>query len=134
MASTCYNIHLRPTITFRNYLPIPVICIVEGDSKETTVLPGDSMHMPTVNPGSSYIVLKLIDYLERDWFCKEQVTTEVAEFSTLEFTSVESAAPITLTLGMHAINKKGTNLLSLYCPFWMLNKTGLMLSYRVSKT
>ena len=23
--------------------------------------------------------------------------------------------------------------MTVYCPFWMLNKTGLMLSYRVSK-
>lgn len=59
MASTCYNIHLRPTIAFRNYLPIPVTCIVEGDMTETVLPPGECMHMPTVNPGQSYVVLKV---------------------------------------------------------------------------
>lgn len=29
-------------------------------------------------------------------------------------------------------NRFGSLQLTIYCPFWMINKTGLMLSYRVS--
>lgn len=29
-------------------------------------------------------------------------------------------------------NTKGSIQLIVYCPYWMINKTGLMLSYRVS--
>lgn len=59
MSSLCYTIHIRPTITFRNYLPYPVTCIVQGDLKETVVEPGDLMHLPTVHPGQSYVILKV---------------------------------------------------------------------------
>lgn len=41
---------------------------------------------------------------------------------------------MTLDLGVHTVNIKGTLYMSLYSPFWMINKTGLMLSYRVSVT
>jgi hypothetical protein len=33
---------------------------------------------------------------------------------------------------MNTLSKKGSMVMSLYCPFWMLNKTGVMLTYRVS--
>lgn len=54
------------------------------------------------------------------------------EFQVLPFESHDSPVKMVLNLGLHCINKHGTMLVSLYCPFWMLNKTGLMLSYRVS--
>nr|XP_023022705.1 vacuolar protein sorting-associated protein 13-like [Leptinotarsa decemlineata] len=39
---------------------------------------------------------------------------------------------MTLDLGMHSLHKNGSLLMTLYCPFWMLNKTGLLLAYKNS--
>lgn len=59
MISSCYNIHLMPAIVFKNCLPIPVICITQGTMEEFIVKPGEQLHLPTVNPGFSYIVLRV---------------------------------------------------------------------------
>jgi len=38
---------------------------------------------------------------------------------------------VTLNLGMHTITNNGSMIMALYAPFWMMNKTGLNLSYKV---
>lgn len=59
MASTCYNIHLRPAVTFKNCLPIPVICLSQGIVDECVVNPGEHLNLPTVNPGFSYMIIRV---------------------------------------------------------------------------
>jgi hypothetical protein len=39
---------------------------------------------------------------------------------------------MSLNLGVRYESRNGGLQLTVYCPFWMLNKTGLMLTYRVS--
>lgn len=132
MLSSCYNIHLMPAIIFKNCLPIPVICITQGTMEEFIVKPGEQLHLPTVNPGFSYVVLRLEKYLDREWVCRRDLALHSPEFSVWAFDSHEGIRKITLDLGMHCQSRKGTMCMSLYCPFWMLNKTGLMLTYRNS--
>lgn len=57
---------------------------------------------------------------------------DMPEFQVLQFESHDSNQMTIMDLGLHTLNKNGTLIVSIYCPFWMLNKTGLMLSYRVS--
>lgn len=54
------------------------------------------------------------------------------EFTVCQFNSHDGSGKTTIELGMHVFDDKGITTLSLYCPFWMINKTGLLLSYRVS--
>lgn len=70
-------------------------------------------------------------YLEKQWSCRREISSTQPEFSVWQFDSHDSVAKMTLDLGMHVLNENGTVVMSLYCPFWMLNKTGLMLSYKV---
>lgn len=72
------------------------------------------------------------EYLEKLWSCKHDIPSNSQEFSVWQFDSHDGSTKMTLDLGMHVLNKSGTLTMSLYCPFWMLNKTGLMLGYRVS--
>lgn len=90
--------------------------------------------MQLVRPGSadhSRIVVRLIKYLEKDWSCKTSIPADPQENSIWSFESYDSTSEMSFSLGVHYEDKKGTLQLSLYCPFWMVNKTGLMLSYRV---
>jgi len=75
---------------------------------------------------------QLPDYLEKEWSCRKETELSPEEFQVWTFNSYDSATKMSLDLGMHTINKDGSLIYSLYCPFWMLNKTGLMLGYRVS--
>lgn len=108
------------------------------DCGEKVVGPGEQLHLPTVKlvrPGSedhSRIVVRLIQYLEKDWICYSAIPSDPQENSIWSFEAFDSVSEMSFSLGVHYEDKKGTLLLSLYCPFWMVNKTGLMLSYRVS--
>lgn len=59
MASTCFNIHLRPTVVVKNCLPIEIICCGQNIVAEITVKPGETLQLPNVNPGSSYVVIRV---------------------------------------------------------------------------
>lgn len=132
MASTCYNIHLRPVIVFKNCLPVKVVVSIEETISEFEVDPGDTLEMPHVDPGSTAVVVRLPEYLEKEWSCREEIPALLEEFAVWTFSSHDSAAKMTLDLGMHTLNKNGSMYMKLYCPFWMLNKTGMMLGYRNS--
>lgn len=108
------------------------------DCGEKVVGPGELLQLPTVKlvrPGSdnySRIVVRLIQYLEKDWSCTTEISADPQENSIWTFESFDSVTEMSFSLGVHYQNIRGTLQLSLYCPFWMVNKTGLMLSYRVS--
>ncbi|XP_063230011.1 intermembrane lipid transfer protein Vps13 isoform X2 [Bacillus rossius redtenbacheri] len=130
MASTCYNIRLRPAVVLKNCLPVELVCCVQGVATERHVGAGGSMQMPTAEPGRTTVVLRIPDYLDKQWACKREIEESPAEFSVWTFDSYDSAQKMSLDLGMNVVCKNGSNVFTLYCPFWMLNKTGLMLSYR----
>lgn len=77
-------------------------------------------------------ISQLSNYLEKDWSCRGEILANPPEFSVWSFESFDSAQKVVMDLGMHTSYKHGSIVMALYCPFWMLNKTGLMLSYRVS--
>ncbi|XP_053986716.1 intermembrane lipid transfer protein Vps13 isoform X2 [Hylaeus volcanicus] len=132
MASTIYNVHLYPSVYFKNFLPIDIIVCLPGAVQEKLLEASMSYQIPTIDPGNSHIIIKLPNYLEKDWSCRGEIIANPPEFSVWSFESFDSAQKVVLDLGMHTSYKHGSIVMALYCPFWMLNKTGLMLSYRKS--
>ncbi|XP_076225482.1 vacuolar protein sorting 13C isoform X3 [Nomia melanderi] len=130
MASTIYNVHLYPSVYLKNFLPIDIIISIPGSIQEKLLEAGTSYQIPTIDPGKSHIIIKLPNYLEKDWSCRGEILANPPEFSVWSFESFDSAEKVVMDLGMHASYKHGSTVMALYCPFWMLNKTGLMLSYR----
>lgn len=173
--SVCYKFDLRPRVSIRNTLPIPIVISIATcgitrnnasdeklaqnindmslgsssksgksntedflDCGEKIVGPGEQLHLPTVKlvraetEDHSRMVVRLIQYLEKDWSCTTSIPADPQENSVWLFESFDTVTEMKFSLGVHYEDKKGTLLLSLYCPFWMVNKTGLMLSYRVS--
>ncbi|XP_055686925.1 intermembrane lipid transfer protein Vps13 isoform X2 [Lutzomyia longipalpis] len=106
------------------------------DYGEKVVQPGEMIHLPTIQlaaaHGESYsnIVIRLIQYLDKDWSCTTEIPANPPEFAVWTFRSYDSVAEMSFELGVHYENREGSLQLSIYCPFWMVNKTGLMLSYR----
>lgn len=62
MVSACYNIYLRPAVVLQNTLPVEIIVSPQGIQKpvEHVVKPGETLHLPQVQPGSTVIVLMVI--------------------------------------------------------------------------
>ncbi|XP_011301984.1 vacuolar protein sorting-associated protein 13C isoform X2 [Fopius arisanus] len=132
MASTIYNIHLYPAVYLKNFLPIDIVIVLPGSVEEMLVKASETLQLPDIDPTNSDIIIKLPQYLEKDWSCKGEVLAEPPEFSVWSFESFDSAQKVIMDLGMHCSFNHGSVVMALYCPFWMLNKTGLMLSYRKS--
>ena len=65
----------------------------------------------------------------KNWACKEkQLPTEL---TTWMFESCDETKSV-LHLGIDSNVEDHTLYMSIYCPFWMINNTGRLLSYKVS--
>ncbi|XP_055592823.1 intermembrane lipid transfer protein Vps13-like [Uranotaenia lowii] len=109
------------------------------DYGEKLLRPGELLHLPTVKTAgaravqeTSYIVARLVNYLEKDWSCTTEIPASPPEFGVWTFNSYDSVEVMSLQLGVKFENRIDGLTLIVYCPFWMLNKTGLMLSYRAN--
>ena len=69
--------------------------------------------------------------MERDWACKEEIRPIPTELSVWSLISYDGAAKATLDLGIFSVIKDQTLHMTVYCPFWMINNTGLLLAYKV---
>lgn len=76
---------------------------------------------------------QILNYQGCDWVCGKPLAEKPQELSVWTFESRGDimGGPLQLDLGMMASAPGSTMTLNLYCPFWMVNKTGLMLTYRV---
>ncbi|GBP47898.1 Vacuolar protein sorting-associated protein 13 [Eumeta japonica] len=129
-ASSCYDIVLKPAVKMQNCLPLEIVVSQSGFNRTQTFKPGEMFHLSNLEPHKATIVVMMESYLEKCWVATENLPAEDTELSVWTFDSHDSPSVITMNLGMHSVDLEGTQMLSLYCPFWMLNKTGLTLSYR----
>ncbi|XP_068631392.1 intermembrane lipid transfer protein Vps13 isoform X1 [Battus philenor] len=132
-ASSCYDIVLKPAVKLQNCLPIDIVVSQLGLKRTQIFKPGEMFHLSHLAPNRASIVIMIQSYLDKCWVCTKNLPDEETELSVWSFESHDSPALMTLDLGMHSIDMEGTQVLSLYCPFWMLNKTGFTLCYRKSK-
>ncbi|EAL40459.3 AGAP005082-PA [Anopheles gambiae str. PEST] len=108
------------------------------DYGEKLLRPGELLHLPTVKTSArsttetSYIVARLVGYLDKDWSCTTDIPAQPPEFGVWTFNAYDSVEVMSLQLGVKYENRSDGLTLIVYCPFWMLNKTGLMLSYRAN--
>ncbi|XP_039442815.1 intermembrane lipid transfer protein Vps13 isoform X7 [Culex pipiens pallens] len=109
------------------------------DYGEKLLRPGELLHLPTVKTAArtatetTYIVARLVNYLEKDWSCTTEIPAQPPEFGVWTFNAYDSVEVMSLQLGVKYESRTDGLTLIVYCPFWMLNKTGLMLSYRVRR-
>lgn len=132
MSSALHKIQLWPCIKLTNALPIPVALEPPGTLTSRVLMPGTSIQLTKARLGSMYLELQLMDYQYRDWICGKAIEASPPELSvwTFESRGDQINGPLYLDLGMHVSRTKSTLSLTIYCPFWMVNKTGLMLTYR----
>jgi len=74
---------------------------------------------------------QLKNYMERNWACKEEVRPMPSELAVWSFISYDGTAKAALDLGVFSVVKDETLHMTVYCPFWMINNTGHLLTYKV---
>ncbi|XP_076324166.1 LOW QUALITY PROTEIN: intermembrane lipid transfer protein VPS13A-like [Tachypleus tridentatus] len=127
--SSCYTLHLRPTASLRNLLPLIVTYTKQGMKEEYILDEGSTHDLTFAYPGKTYLQIKLPNYLDQIWVCTKELNPIVTELSVWTFSSKE----LTLDLGMHTRKCDGYLDMEIYCPFWMINKTNLLLAYKGEK-
>jgi len=135
MSSNCYNIHLYPTVILVNALPVNLNCIMQGDSELKTLTPGEKINLPIVEIGYSCLTLQ-IKYLDKYWDCKCTIEEHPDEFSIWSFSNNEDKPDTkanVINFGIRTeFHEGGTHIKTLYCPLWMINKTGRILTYKAA--
>ncbi|CAG9795097.1 unnamed protein product [Diatraea saccharalis] len=129
-ASSCYDIVLKPAVKLQNCLPVDIVVSQLGLQRTQTFKPGEMFHLSHLAPNKASVVIMIQNYLDKCWVCTKNLPDTETELSVWTFESHDSPSVMNLDLGMHSVDMEGTQVLSLYCPFWMLNKTGFTLCYR----
>ncbi|EDW46783.1 GM20965, partial [Drosophila sechellia] len=110
------------------------------DYGEKPVNSGDVLHLPTVRLASkgkeskSFLVVRLVQYLEKDWSCATEIWDYTDDVITWTFSSYDSEMKVDMDLYVKTENRHGSLMLTLFSPFWMINKTGMMLTYKSETT
>ncbi|XP_022255668.1 vacuolar protein sorting-associated protein 13C-like [Limulus polyphemus] len=130
LVSTCYALHIRPTASLRNLLPFTIRYTIQGVNEEFVLEEGFTHDLVSAYPGKTYLQIKLPNYLERKWVCCKEINHTVADLSIWTFSSNVLGSELSLDLGMHTRKSDGYLDMEIYCPFWMINKTNLLLTYK----
>ncbi|VDN34965.1 unnamed protein product [Dibothriocephalus latus] len=71
-------------------------------------------------------------YDEKDYTCSHSVSQDTRELSMITFETRDGYDVVALNLGLRCSRTPGHMDMTVYCPYWMVNKTGLRLAYKVS--
>jgi len=118
-----------------NKLPFElVLSPQEKDGEDKVIPPGDKVPLVSGCPGDACeINVTLRDYKEVNWIGQLTVKREGGKSQELLMQSQEETAK-ELSLGVLSMHQSGTRELFIYSPYWLINKTGLHVEYRVSRT
>ncbi|CAL1260768.1 unnamed protein product [Larinioides sclopetarius] len=133
MASSLYKLNITPTVVLRNLLLYPINYSMQGVKEDYKLAEGESSDLWAVDLDKIGLEIRLNNYLDRNWSCFKVLKKEMDELSIWPFESPSSDKTLYLELGMHVQKVKGSYIMQLYAPFCMINKTGMMLTYRRSK-
>ncbi|XP_055333102.1 intermembrane lipid transfer protein VPS13C-like isoform X2 [Paramacrobiotus metropolitanus] len=125
--SRFYQLVLKPIYSVANILPIPLSVHVQNALEPgVTLPPGGSTSICNARVGENQLIFTLDDFAGKTWSGSLPLIALVDEMVLLPMKSGEEI----MNFGIRNVKEQGTNFLSVYCPVWIMNKTGLELSYR----
>nr|CAB3267621.1 vacuolar protein sorting-associated protein 13A-like [Phallusia mammillata] len=127
-------IHLQPCSTLTNFLPFPISYHISGvgyEGKSKSLDAGQSIQILDAEIEKCSIKMKVPSYRGTDWKSSVPLNLGFSELSPLTFTDVNKEDS-TITLAKQITYTGGMMRLTLYSPYWLMNKTGLPLDYKAS--
>ena len=130
-----YNLDIRPELVFKNCLPVTIFYSVEDNwDRMLTLEPGKSAQLQGLEVGKTPLCLKIFEFRGADWRSRQVVERGMPELCVWAFEPTSSdeapSASARFDLGINSVISRGTQVLSIYSPFWMINKTGKSVYYR----
>ncbi|XP_068698299.1 intermembrane lipid transfer protein VPS13C-like isoform X1 [Montipora foliosa] len=128
-------IHLYPPLVIQNKLPVDLELSALTQSQDVEIVrPGEKLSVVSLCPGDNcHVNITMKNYKDLDWFGLMIIKKEVDKSLALSMKSKEEL-PKELLLGVHTLHQSGTREMFIYSPYWLINKTGLHVEYRVSKS
>ncbi|XP_029354917.1 vacuolar protein sorting-associated protein 13C isoform X2 [Echeneis naucrates] len=124
-----YIIHLYPVATLRNLLPYTVRYMMESSADSYDLHEGSVSDLLNARVAGEIVSLVLMRYQGRDWHGHIRITQELPEFFAVCLTC-DSDTNMTVDVSIHVTRTASCLLLSLFSPYWIINKTSRVLQYR----
>uniref|UniRef100_A0A8C9SIT0 Vacuolar protein sorting 13 homolog C n=1 Tax=Scleropages formosus TaxID=113540 RepID=A0A8C9SIT0_SCLFO len=124
-----YIINLHPPVTLRNLLPYSIRYLLEGSAETHELQEGNTADVLNARISGEIMELVLVKYQGRSWNSHVKIHQAMAEFFPICF-MCDSAEKLTVDLSMHVSRVGGRLVLSVFSPYWIINKTSRVLQYR----
>ncbi|XP_023187860.1 vacuolar protein sorting-associated protein 13C isoform X6 [Xiphophorus maculatus] len=123
-----YILHLHPMAALCNLLPYTVSYIMENSAEVYEIQEGSTSDLLNARVSGEIMSVALIQYQGRGWHGHIQIKRELPEFFAVCLTCDTDAA-LTADVSVHVTKTASRVLLSLFSPYWIINKTGRVLQY-----
>ncbi|XP_041037247.1 vacuolar protein sorting-associated protein 13C isoform X5 [Carcharodon carcharias] len=124
-----YIIHLHPTATIRNLLPYSLRYMLEATAEINELAEGCTADILQSRIRGEIMELVLMKYQGRNWCGHIKIEDGLAEMFPVCFTA-DSKDRMSIDLLVHVQKVSGRLVLSIYSPYWIINKTSRVLQYR----
>ncbi|KFP20127.1 Vacuolar protein sorting-associated protein 13C, partial [Egretta garzetta] len=128
-----YIIHLYPTLTVRNLLPYSLRYLLEGTAEARELAEGSAADVFHSRINGEIMELVLMKYQGKDWSGHLKICDGMPEFFSVCFMS-HSATVMTMDIYIHTRRIGSRMILSVFSPYWIINKTSRILQYRAEDT
>ncbi|XP_045863296.1 vacuolar protein sorting-associated protein 13C isoform X1 [Meles meles] len=123
-----YIIHLYPTLTLRNLLPYSLRYLLEGTAETHELAEGSAADVLHSKISGEIMELVLMKYQGRNWNGHFRICETLPEFFLVCFSS-DSAEMMSVDLSVHVKRIGSRMVLSVFSPYWLINKTSRVLQY-----
>uniref|UniRef100_A0A2K6GHK6 Vacuolar protein sorting 13 homolog C n=1 Tax=Propithecus coquereli TaxID=379532 RepID=A0A2K6GHK6_PROCO len=124
-----YIIHLYPPLTLRNLLPYSLRYLLEGTAETHELAEGSTADVLHSRIGGEIMELVLVKYQGKNWNGHFRISDTLPEFFLVCFSS-DSTEVMTIDLSVHVRRIGSRMVLSVFSPYWLINKTSRVLQYR----
>ncbi|KAK4469058.1 hypothetical protein MN116_006648 [Schistosoma mekongi] len=124
-----FQMIIQNALVLYNQLPFSINFMLPDITDQISA--GSHYALKTTPPNKAIIEISF-EYNNRMYRGKMESRSQMEEYNVIEFESREEYAVFTLPLGLHRTSNLGQLCLTLYAPYWMINKTGKDLTYRSS--
>ncbi|KAM7337360.1 hypothetical protein ACRRTK_003479 [Alexandromys fortis] len=123
-----YVIHLYPPLTLRNLLPYSLRYLLEGTAEAQELAEGSASDVLHSRISGEIMELVLVKYLGKNWSGHFRICDTLPEFFLVCFSS-DTGEAMTVDLSVH-VRRLGCRVeLSVFSPYWLINKTSRVLQY-----
>ena len=126
-------IYFQPIVKLRNLLPYNITYSIQGIDEAYDVPIGSDADLSLIKLGETGLFVTLCNYLNYDWICHKKLSAfgEDNEVFTWTFTAVGCVERRTTDLAVSLTIEQSSVIVSIFSPFWMLNKTSQDLVYKL---